>query len=162
MSGTQTGDLKPAAARAGPPWWARVLVYGLIWLPVLVMVLVFAHRFEPIFTKLEEKGELPWLTQWLMAFDRVNAASFYLPALLLALAVLVVDQAVVRSSAERRGAISVRGSGWLPWPWRQYQPYSWSFSGCSCLFSKWIRRCPSGLAEPIKTEWTSKGHKRTM
>ena len=46
-----------------------------------------------------------------MAFDRLNAASFYLPALLLALAVLAVDEAVVRIL--RRKA---RGKLWS-WLW---------------------------------------------
>jgi hypothetical protein len=82
-----------------------------MWLPVLVMVLVFAHRYEPIFKKLEEKGELPQVTQWLMAFDRVNVASFYLPALLLVLAVLVVDQVVVRFLRRKAG-----GNLWS-WLW---------------------------------------------
>jgi hypothetical protein len=68
-------------------------------------------RYEQIFKKLEEKGELSQLTHWLMAFDRLNAASFYLAALLLALAVLVVDEAVVRIL--RRKA---RGNLW-PWLW---------------------------------------------
>jgi general secretion pathway protein F/type IV pilus assembly protein PilC len=32
-----------------------------------ILVIFFVPRFEPIFKKLEEKGELPALTQWLMA-----------------------------------------------------------------------------------------------
>jgi len=96
VSVTPTGDLKRRAARAGPPWWARGLVYGCVWLPVVVILLVTVPRFEPIFKKLEEKGELPQMTHWLMAFVRLNAASFYLPALLLALAVLAVGEAGVR------------------------------------------------------------------
>jgi hypothetical protein len=111
MSGTQTGDLKPVAARAGPPWWARVLVYGFMWLPMLVVVLVFAPRFEPIFKRLEEQGELPQLTRWLMAFDRLDTSFFYLPALLLALAVSVVDEVVVRTLRRR-----ARGNLWS-WLW---------------------------------------------
>jgi type II secretory pathway component PulF len=82
-----------------------------MWLPVFVTLLVIVPRFEPIFKKLEEKGELPQMTHWLMAFDRLNAASFYLPALLLALAVLAVDEAVVRIL--RRKA---RGNLWS-WLW---------------------------------------------
>jgi type II secretory pathway component PulF len=60
------------------------------------MLLVIVPRFEPIFKKLEEKGELPQMTHWLMAFVRLNAASFYLPALLFALAVLAIEEAGVR------------------------------------------------------------------
>lgn len=39
-------------------------VTGLVVLNVLVMF--FVPRFEPIFKKLDEKGELPWLTQFLI------------------------------------------------------------------------------------------------
>jgi hypothetical protein len=67
-----------------------------MWLPVFVMVLVIVPRFEPSFKRLEEQGEFPQMTHWLVAFDRLNAASFYLPALLLALALLAVDEVVVR------------------------------------------------------------------
>jgi general secretion pathway protein F/type IV pilus assembly protein PilC len=35
-----------------------------------VLVIFFVPRFEPIFIKLEEKGELPDLTKWLMATSR--------------------------------------------------------------------------------------------
>ena len=110
MSVTPTGDLKRPATRAGPPWWARGLVYGCTWLPVFVMLLVIVPRFEPIFKTLEEKGELPQMARWLMAFVRLNAASFYLPALLLALAMLAVDEAVVRIL--RRKAMGILWS-WL-------------------------------------------------
>jgi hypothetical protein len=111
VSGTQTGNLEPVVARASPPWWARCVVYGILWLPVLVMMLVFVPRFEPIFMKLEECGELSWPTQWLMTFDRLNAACFYLPALLLAIALLAVDAVVVRHLRRK-----VRGSLWS-WLW---------------------------------------------
>jgi type II secretory pathway component PulF len=74
------------------------------------MLLVIVPRFEPIFKTLEEKGELPQMTHWLMAFVRLNVASFYLPALLLALAMLAVDEAVVRIL--RRKAMGILWS-WL-------------------------------------------------
>jgi hypothetical protein len=111
VSGTQTSNLAPVGARAGPPWWARAVVYGFLWLPVLVLVLVFVPRFESIFMTLEERGELPQTTQWLIAFVRLNAECFYLPVLLLSVALLAVDAVVVRYL--RR---SVRGHLWS-WLW---------------------------------------------
>jgi type II secretory pathway component PulF len=63
---------------------------------VFVILLVIVPRFEPIFKRLEEKGELPHMTHWLVAFDRLNAASYYLSAFPLALALLAVDEVVVR------------------------------------------------------------------
>ncbi|MCS7045935.1 MAG: type II secretion system F family protein [Gemmataceae bacterium] len=38
---------------------------------VQVLVVFFVPMFEPIFKKLDEKGELPWLTQMLIAFSHL-------------------------------------------------------------------------------------------
>jgi type II secretory pathway component PulF len=69
-----------------------------------VNLLVIVPRFEPIFKQLEEKGKLPQMTHWLMAFGGLNA-------LLLALALLTVAEVVVRIL--RRKA---RGNFWS-WLW---------------------------------------------
>ena len=108
MSGTQTGRL-PVAARAASPWWARLMLYSCTWLPVLAMFVVYTPRSQPLFIRLEECGELPQLTHWLMTFDRWNAAYFYVPSLLFAIDMLAIDALVVRYLRQRvRGEFLVR------------------------------------------------------
>src|SRR5262249_10189715 len=94
VSGTQTGGLL-VAARAACPWWARITIYCSSWLPVFVMFVLDARRFKPIFVKLEDRGVLPQVTHWLMTFEKLNAAYFYVPTLLFAIAMLAIDALVV-------------------------------------------------------------------
>ena len=96
VNGTRAGGSEQIAAVTAPPWWARLVIYGSLWLPVLAMLLVCARRFKPLFMKLEEYGELPQLTHWLMTYERLNAVCFYLPTLSLVIVLLAVDALVVR------------------------------------------------------------------
>jgi hypothetical protein len=95
----------------GPRPWVRAVVYGGTCLPAFVMLLGCLPQFGPIFARLEQKGQLPELTRWLVAFARLNALSLYLPVLALVLALAAIDQAAV--SRLRRRA---RGSLWS-WIW---------------------------------------------
>jgi hypothetical protein len=74
---------------------------------VIVLVIGFVPRFETLFKKLEEKGELPQLTGWLMAFRQLDAACFHLLVVLLAITPLAVDEAAVRLFHRR-----ARGNLW--------------------------------------------------
>jgi hypothetical protein len=107
--GQAEADDKPE--RVGPGPWVRAIVYGVTWLPVFVNALATVPQFEPVFTKLEEKGELPELTGWLMAFSRMDAVGLHLPVLAVVLALAVIDQAAVSLLRQQ-----TRGSLWS-WLW---------------------------------------------
>jgi hypothetical protein len=77
---------------------------------VLVLVIDYA-RYDPIFERFEEKGELPQLTGWLVAFVRLDTACYHLPVLLVAIALLSIDEAAVRLLRQR-----ARGNLWS-WLW---------------------------------------------
>jgi len=76
-----------------------------------VLVIAFVPRYEVIFKRLEEKGELPQLTGWLVAFVHLDAACFHLPVVLVAIALLAADEAAVRLLRRR-----ARGNLWS-WLW---------------------------------------------
>jgi len=78
---------------------------------VFVLIIFFTPRFEPIFSRLAEKGELSQLTRWLVAFVGLNAECFYLPAVLTLIGLLCVDEAAVLLLRRRK-----RGSLWS-WLW---------------------------------------------
>ena len=102
---------KRTAPLGGPPLWARALVYSITWLPALVLVISFVPRFDPVFRKLTDKGELPQLTGWLVAFVQLDTACFHLPVVLVAIALLAIDEAAVRLLRRR-----ARGNLWS-WLW---------------------------------------------
>jgi hypothetical protein len=107
----EPGYSERAAPLGGPPRWARALVYGLTWLAALVLVIAYVPRFEAIFKKLEEKGELPQLTGWLLTGMQRDAAYFHLPVVLVAVTLLALDEAAVRLLRRR-----TRGNLWS-WLW---------------------------------------------
>ncbi len=78
------------------------------WGMLLIGLFFFVPRF-PLFAKLDQKDELPGLTKWLVAFERLNSSCFYLPAVALILAFVLIDEAVVN-------LLSRRESGPL-WAW---------------------------------------------
>src|SRR5262249_48260709 len=57
-------------------------VVGLIVLNVLVIF--FVPQFEPIFERLKQKGELPWLTQALVVFSHFMQSYWWLAIMMLA------------------------------------------------------------------------------
>jgi hypothetical protein len=87
------------------------MVYGLTWLPALVLVFFFVPKYEPIFARLQSKGELPQLTVWLRAFVWFNQECYSLPALLLLIAFLAIDESVILLLRNRRSGLL------LSWIW---------------------------------------------
>jgi type II secretory pathway component PulF len=84
----------PAVARA-------VLLCG-AWLPFVGLLLLLLPRYDPIFARLEEKGELPALTGWLYALGQLNAATFGLPIVGLFVLLVLADLAVARLGRDSR------------------------------------------------------------
>jgi hypothetical protein len=60
------------------------------------LVALSLPRYEPLFAKLSEQGKLPELTRWLMAFSQFDTACFHLPIGLVIVAILALEEAVVR------------------------------------------------------------------
>lgn len=111
MAAVELAQHKRATPSGGPPRWARVIIYSLLWLPAFVLVIGVVPRFEAMFQRLTEKGELPQLTSLLVAFARVDAAYYHLPVVLVALALLALDEAAVCLLRRRS-----RGNLWS-WLW---------------------------------------------
>jgi type II secretory pathway component PulF len=78
------------------PIVAVAAIYVGFWWPALVLVAFFVPTFEELFSELQERGELPALTAWLMCFSRLNEALFYLPCLLVLALLVGADVAVAR------------------------------------------------------------------
>jgi hypothetical protein len=76
-----------------------------------VLVIGFVPRYDIIFERLEEKGELPQLTGWLVAFVHLDAACLHLPVVLVVVGLLAADEAAVRLLRRR-----TRGNLWS-WLW---------------------------------------------
>lgn len=110
-----SSEISPEAAskRAGPPLptVVRAAVYGVAWVPFVGLVTFFVPRFDDLFAKLTERGELPALTACLLWFSRLNAALFCLPCLLLFALLVVADVGVAGWSRRWRPAQS------LYWVW---------------------------------------------
>jgi type II secretory pathway component PulF len=70
---------------------ARAAIYGIAWLPFLVLVAIVVPKFEDSFGRLRERAELPALTEWLLLFVRLNQGLLFLPCVLVLLAILVAD-----------------------------------------------------------------------
>jgi hypothetical protein len=77
-----------------PSIWERAGIYVLGWLPAFG-VLLLAERFVPILSKLQQKGDLPPLTDWLTTFLLVNISCYRLPAIIGVLAIIEVSEEAV-------------------------------------------------------------------
>ena len=97
-------ECEAAGKRAGPPLptCVRAAIYGTCWLPFVVLVVFSVPRFDDLFARLTERGELPALTACLTWFSRLNAALFCLPCLLLLVLLVVADVGVAGWSRRRR------------------------------------------------------------
>jgi hypothetical protein len=111
MAVVEPAHSKRTVPLGGPPRWARAVVYSLTWLPALLQVIDLVPRFNPVFQRLTEKGELPQLTGWLVAFVQLDTACFHLPVVLVAIALLAIDEAAVSLLRRRE-----RGNLWS-WLW---------------------------------------------
>lgn len=67
-----------------------------VWAPLLVLVAVYVPRFEDLFARLREMGELPAVTAWLSSLSRLNDALFYLPCLVFLVLLVVADAGAAR------------------------------------------------------------------
>ena len=76
-----------------------------------MLLIGFVPRFDEIFRRLAERDGLPWVSEWLVGFVRMDAAGFHIPVVLVALAMIGLDVAVVRCLRKRSG-----GNFWS-WLW---------------------------------------------
>ena len=90
---TEATSESAAPTRSDPslPIFVRAVIYGVVWLPFLGLVAFYVPRFDGLFEKLRERGELPALTEWLMWFGALNHALFCLPCLVLFGLLLAAD-----------------------------------------------------------------------
>jgi hypothetical protein len=84
--------LAPASC---PPRWARIVIYGLTWLPGLWGMFIYTLRFEPIFKALKERDELPAVTALMLKVAQFNASCLYVPAVALFSAIFVLDEIMI-------------------------------------------------------------------
>jgi hypothetical protein len=87
------------------PVWDRIRLY-VPWLALFWCIVYFVPIFRPIFAKLQEKGGLPPLAAFLVHFDQLNEAWYYLPTFVLAVVFVVFNEAVF-------GYLRRRGNGRL-------------------------------------------------
>ena len=105
MSSTVASE-SAAGKPIGLTWSIRIRAAIVIaaWLPFLVLVSFFIPKFESLFSRLQERGELPAVTELLMWFALLNKALLFLPCLLflglLVLADLGVAKLLQRSRRE--------------------------------------------------------------
>jgi len=90
------------------PAWARAAVYGVAWLPSFALLLFYLPRFEPIFMRLEQQGELPALSAGVLRFAHLSQAWYGLPALVCFTLIVVADIRVGRTLGRLRA---------LYWAW---------------------------------------------
>ena len=69
---SKIGSANHGRAAVPIPWLVRAAIYAVAWLPFLGLILVFVPRFEPLFRKLDVRGELPALTESILWLSRVN------------------------------------------------------------------------------------------
>jgi type II secretory pathway component PulF len=81
-----------------PTHW-RAVVFGGAWLPFFALTVFNLPQYDRIFTKLQEKGELPALTSTLMWFSRLSQASFGLSVLVCFALLMLVDVRIARLTA---------------------------------------------------------------
>jgi hypothetical protein len=93
------------------PVFVRAAAFAGAWVPVLILIVVFVPRFGELFARLDESGELPAVTAWLLSLNRLNDALFYLPCLLFFVLLVVADVGAARLSRRSR-----RGKS-LYWVW---------------------------------------------
>jgi type II secretory pathway component PulF len=66
------------------------------WLPFFALIIFFVPQFTPIFTKLEEIGELPLSTSWLVVFSRLSTTAFGLPVAVFFAVLLISNHLIWR------------------------------------------------------------------
>ena len=86
----------PAAkeSRRGFGIFGRAVVCGVAWLPFLGLIALLVPKFEDLFSRLREKGEVPAITEWLLWFTSLNKTLFFFPCLLVFVLLVVADVGV--------------------------------------------------------------------
>ena len=97
----------PANLDNPPAFWVRIIVYGATWLPFAWGLLFVLPHFDPIFVKLEEQGELPALTHWIVWFGRLNRDFFAVPLLFGFSLLISADMGLADWSQSRPGRTRV-------------------------------------------------------
>jgi type II secretory pathway component PulF len=70
---------------------SRTAVLGIVWAPILGALVWFVPKFKPIFVKLHEKSELPFVTELVMTISDAIRSPFGLPALAALVVLLLAD-----------------------------------------------------------------------
>ena len=105
LKGIKVDGVLPDQRRPlGPKRWVRAIVFGITWVPAFFVLVSRVPKFGPVFARLEDQQELPALTSWLMALARLNDSWFYLPTILLIVALVAVDRLMVRKLGSNEDA----------------------------------------------------------
>jgi hypothetical protein len=90
----------PAPVRPTRSAIARAALLAAAWVPALTALVWFLPKFRPIFSRLDEKGELPVLTHYIMAASELIRSPWGLPAIV-ALAILILTDICVERGLRR-------------------------------------------------------------
>jgi hypothetical protein len=99
------------------------LAYAFAWLTPLGVLAWSGPRYAFLFQKLDERGELPDVVHWALAFVRFNQAYYWLPAAFALVAAVAAAEALRgglrRARRERLGELAWRAGvvcvGLLAW-----------------------------------------------
>lgn len=97
-------------SRHGFGIFGRAVVYGVAWLPFLSLIALLVPKFEDLFGRLREKGEMPAITEWLLWFTSLNKTLCFFPCLLVLVLLVVADVGVA-------GLLRRSRREWLYWAW---------------------------------------------
>jgi hypothetical protein len=90
--------------------WAGVLrigVYALAWMPPFATFLFFVPLYMPMLRRLDEKGAVSPVVQWLMAFVEFDQTFHHLPAFLgFAAAIAVTNFVLVEKLRAKMGQVA--------------------------------------------------------
>lgn len=81
MSDTHGAKNEGTLTDEPPTWarWERNLTYALLWVPPIAILLAAMTCGDPVFCKLDEKGNLPHFSRLLWMAARFNEQYFFLP-----------------------------------------------------------------------------------
>lgn len=73
------------------PFVVRLVVFGVAWLPALVLLVFITPRFESLFANLQARAELPAMTEWVLWFATMNRAFVLAPCVVFVGLLLACD-----------------------------------------------------------------------
>ena len=86
-----TAAPQPYKLERGPKRSTHLICYALFWLPALAVFLFWLPKFEPIFRKFDEKGDLPFLTSYLLTMSDYDRQSYHVLSLLILVELIALD-----------------------------------------------------------------------